>query len=533
MPAPRAAQWQPIELSFTGPALDNPYTDLDATVIFTHSGGATVSRPLFWDGDRTWRARFASTHADGAWTWRVRTDTGHELAPDSGELLAGPSEPGHAHPALSHGLLRPADSRRALCLADGTPYFLVIDTAWGLPWRASTADVLEYARDRADKGFNAALLMSVQPDTRAAGPRDRSADEGFDVGFEDLPDGRLTKINHDYFRTLDGLLSILVAHGITPILQPVFQGFGWKGLDVAGTVAPPAEYARYARYLVARYGASPVIYLPCGDGTGTEPQVAAAGEEIEACDAYGQPTGIHYRPHHRNDVHQAADWLDFQSCQTGHAGDHVPDRVARMWTQRPVKAVINGEPSYEHTGRHGVAEGWWQGHEAWSNLCAGALTGVAYGAASLWQWRHHAAEPGHPPYFLAADAGWREALAFEGSRYVGLVGRIVAGLPLAEAEPCWDVSLNSRGLLVPGRLYLGYAEHGGPWMFLDSGGRIPSRYWMIDPRTGVVISSGRTPPDRVPIENDDLGPSILICSETTPLIARRSDVRNSVDDVAG
>lgn len=80
-------------------------------------------------------------------------------------------------------------------------------------------------------------------------------------------------------------------------------------------------------------------------------------------------------PHHRNDEHQDADWLDFQSCQTGHTGDHVPDRLATMWAQQPVKAIMNGEPSYEHNGRPGVAEGWWQGHEAWSNLCAGALMG--------------------------------------------------------------------------------------------------------------------------------------------------------------
>ena len=98
--------------------------------------------------------------------------------------------------------------------------------------------------------------------------------------------------------------------------------------------------------------------------------------------------------------------------ETGHVGDHVR-------AQRPPKAIINGEPSYEHSGRRGVAEGWWQGQEAWSNLCAGALMGVAYGAASLWPWRLHPDEPGHGEYFLAEGAGWKEALDFEGSRYVG------------------------------------------------------------------------------------------------------------------
>jgi hypothetical protein len=357
---------------------------------------------------------------------------------------------------------------------------------------------------------------------RAAGPEGRDVDEGFAVGFRDLPQGRLTQPETGYFCDLDAILDVLVAHGITPVLQPVFFGFGWKGLDVAGPVVPPVEYARYCRYLVARYGAQPVVYLPGADGSGTEPQVEAAGRELQAWDAYGHPTGLHYRPHHRGDSHQDADWLDFQACQTGHSGDHVPDRVATMWARQPAKAIMNGEPSYENTGRPGVASGWWQGHEAWSNVCAGALLGVAYGAASLWQWRLHPDEPGHAPYFLAADAGWREALEFEGSTYVGLVGRILEGLPLENASPCWDVSLTTRGLLDPGVLYVGYSEHGGPWSFLDSAGRVPSRYWMVDPRTGRVTGSGETPADGVFLDHPYGEPSVLLCLEDEPAISRRT-----------
>ena len=67
--------------------------------------------------------------------------------------------------------------------------------------------------------------------------------------------GHLNQLNPGYFQTMDRLMDILVEHEIVPVLQPVFQGYGWKGLSVAGTVAPPDEYARYCRYLVARYGA--------------------------------------------------------------------------------------------------------------------------------------------------------------------------------------------------------------------------------------------------------------------------------------
>src|SRR6266567_3946754 len=71
---------------------------------------------------------------------------------------------------------------RSLVHADGTPAILVGDTAWALLWRATEDQVRVYAADRHAKGFNAALLMTVQPDMRATGPRDRTQDEGFDVG---------------------------------------------------------------------------------------------------------------------------------------------------------------------------------------------------------------------------------------------------------------------------------------------------------------------------------------------------------------
>ena len=109
----------------------------------------------------------------------------------------------------------------------------------------------------------------------ARGPVGRNVDEGFEIGFHDLAQGRLTEINVEYFQYFDKIIDCLVDHGITAVLQPVFHGFGWKGLGVAGPVVPPGDYARYCRYLIARLGARPVMYLPCGDGSGTEPQVAA------------------------------------------------------------------------------------------------------------------------------------------------------------------------------------------------------------------------------------------------------------------
>jgi len=511
MPSPvDAPPWHEMQIELTAESSHaSPYTDVEVWADFT-CGGDVLRRPAFWDGDDRWCLRFAAPYA-GDWHWvSEATVDDPGLAGREGTLvcLAGPPDrPGRAY---EHGFWRMSPSGRHLVHADGTPALMVADTAWALPWRATPDQVEVYARDRQAKGFNAVLLMTVQPDMRAVGPRDRTLDEGFDVGFEDLPEGRLQQLNPDYFSRLDLLLDVLVRHDLVPVLAPVFQGFGWKGLDVAGKVVPPEEYARYCRYLVARYGARPVVYLVGADGTGEEPQVAAGGEEVHAWDAYGQPTGIHYQPHATNRAHQDAVWLDFQSCQTGHDAEHIQDRVADMRRNSPAKGVLNLEPTYEHTRQTGRGAGWWQGHEAWSNLCSGATMGVGYGAASLWQWRLHADEPGHSDYFLGPDAGWREALDFEGSSYVGAVGRIMRDLPLLDMAPDWTRLLGSRVLTVPGELLLLYRESGRLFHLTDPG--LPPHLTEVDPRTGEVVEELVLEPDGQLLERDPGAPRVYIFS---------------------
>ncbi|TFH04305.1 MAG: DUF4038 domain-containing protein [Spirochaetales bacterium] len=503
--------WREYEFTLTSDVeYGNPYADVDVWADFTHDSGVALKRPAFWDGGRTWKIRFASPGLVGQWTWRSHCSTVDSgLAGQSGEIVCPASESGESpNRFYRHGFWRMSPGKRSLIHADGYPAILAGDTAWGLPWRATEEQCRTYSADRRSKGFNATLMMSVQPDMEARGPRDRTADEGFEIGFEDLSSGHLRRLNPSYFQYLDRLVSILVEHEIVPVFQPVFFGFGWKGKKVAGPVLPPEEYAAYCRYLVARYGARPAIYLVGGDGSGYEPQVAAGGDEVERWDAYHQPAGIHYRPHADNRACQDATWLDFQWCQTGHTGEHLPERVADMWRNTPIKAIANGEPTYENGVRQGRAAGWWQGHEAWSNLCAGGTMGVVYGAGSMWQWRLHGHEPGHFEYFLAEGAGWREALDFEGSRYVGLVPRILEGLPMTDAEPNWQVAISRRGLLVPHRLFVVYLSEGGELrLFTDE---VPLHYRVVDPKTGTVISTGTRAnhDDQIPDTGD--GPRVVI-----------------------
>jgi hypothetical protein len=482
-----ATTWQEIELCFTAATQwENPYLAGEISATFTGPDGRILTRPGFWNGDQNWCVRFAAPIA-GAWSWRAENNVGDLGLIGSGEFeIRSPTESDGIY--QRRGFWQIPTGGRNLIHADGSYALLAADTAWALPWRATPAQVEKYAAKRSSQGFNGALLMSVQPDMKAVGPTDRTQDEGFGRGFFDLPHGHINELNPEYFQYFDLLSEILLAHEIVPILQPVFFGFGWKGLDVAGPILSPNEYAHYCRYLVARYGARPTIYLIGADGHGGEPAIEAAGVLVEEIDCYSQPTGLHYRPHSLANAYQDRDWLDFQWCQTGHVGAHVPERVAGMWRNLPIKAVANGEPTYENTTVMGRGANWWQGHEAWVNFLAGGTMGLFYGAASLWQWRLRSDEPGHAEYFLAPGCGWEEALEFEGANFVGLARKILKDLPLLDAAPNWEHVISPRGLLAPSGIYIAYQENGGPLAIMDDA--IGRAYKIIDPTTGALLEQG-------------------------------------------
>ena len=467
---------------------------------------------MFWDGGQTFKVRFASPKSEGTWKWKSGCDTDDGLAGKTGVLKCQ----SNANPNTvfrKHGFWSIPSGGRNLIHADGTARLICADTAWALPWRATVKQTEIYAADRRAKGYNAALLMTIQPDRKVTGPRSRTEPEGFDVGFEDLPDGTLTKLNVEYFQTFDKLIDVLVDHGIAPVYQPVFHGYGWKGGNTAGNSVSADDLARYCRYLVARYGAQPAIWLIGGDGPYTDPRVArtldVAGQEIQTWDGYNQPTGIHYSPHAMNRTHQDKEWLDFQWCQTGHNAEHVAERVADMWRNEPVKAIANGEPTYENIGRTGKATGWWQGHEAWCNLTAGGTMGVVYGAASLWNWRLSPDEPGHADWCTAPGAGWREALDFDGSKYPGIAAKIFDGLPIDGMKPNWTCTYGRRGLLVPGKLFVLYFPEGGETAILSKD--VPRHYRIFDPRTGEVVGSGQlADKERPRIETNSTDPRVIV-----------------------
>ena len=524
-PAPPAdvPQWTTYELRFASEKrYPNPYTDQDVWVWFVNSRGDSLVRPAFWDGGQTWKVRFAAPDTGRIWNWRsYATVADQGLAGKTGKLRSVPYR--GTNNLLKHGLLRMSAGKRNVVHADGTPLLVVADTPWSLPFRATTDQAVTYAKDRQQKGFNTALLLSVQPDKGARGPEARNTVLGFDRAFADLSDGHMRQLKPDYYQTLDSLVQILLAHELVAVFAPVAHGYGWKGETAIGSGVSADEYARYSTYLVARYGSGPALWLINLDSNAKAPGIKPAGQAIQQWDAYHQPLGLHYSPYddflatwaagdssccfHYNRTHQQEPWLDFQWAQTGHDGLHLYHKVERMYNNTPTKASMNGEPTYEGMQEGKAGLGWWQGEDAWNQLMHGGTMGVVYGAACLWQWKITPDEPGWPEW-TNAPMSWRQALALTGSTYVGAIARAFRGYDFADMERRWDLTDDNQPLLAKeGVFYIAYRQTGGTVRIRNVPAGLP--YVWFNPVTGAVEPERTTRADG-PFAAPDKNPWVLI-----------------------
>ena len=501
----KVAQWTTHEINLTATdKYENPYADVDVWAVYTNQNGDSLKRPAFWSGENNWKLRFSPPDANISWSWKTfssnRNDTG--LNGKKGTFESIPYKGNNR--LIKNGLLKMSAGHRNVVHQSGRSFLIVGDTPWALPFRATKEQAEAYAKDRQEKGFNTALLMTLQPDINAKGPNVRNVEQGFKRAFKDLSDGHINEVNPEYFDYLDKIVAILIDHEIVPVYQPVFHGFGWKGLQVLGSKIEPQEYVRYTKYLLARYGSNPAFWLIAADHDGNDPGVKESGIMLQDWDCYQQPTGLHYNPcddfvaewakndpskhcMHHNKTYQKEQWLDFQWAQTGHGGDHQYHKVERMYDNLPTKAVANGESTYEgmNNGENGL--GWWQGEEAWMQLMHGGTMGVVYGAAALWQWKISANEEGWGEW-ADQPLSWKEAMRLEGSKYVGLVGKILGEIDMTDIEKRWDLANGEPLLAKEGSLYLSFLPNGGAITIENLPKNLNYRW--INPKTGDTKLSG-------------------------------------------
>jgi len=486
----------------------DPYEDVDVDVVFAGPGGRRARVPAFWAGGQTWRIRFAPP-AVGKWTYETVCTNADDpgLHGQSGGVVAQEFGGDRANPLLRHGRLRVASDRRHLEMTDGTPFFWLGDTWWmGLCARIDWP--LGYQKlvfDRVAKGFTVVQMVAgPYPDMDAWDPRGRSlAGFPFAAGFE--------RINPEYYDMADLKIGYLVRNGLVPCIVGMW-GYYLPQIGIE-------RVKRYWRYLVARYGAYPVVWCMAGEATmpyylsetrEADSKLQRAGwtevaRYVQQIDGFDNPITIHPGRFAHDEVEDPSA-LDIDMLQTGHGDrESVLNNAASVTAavaHEPRMPVVVGEVNYE-----GIMGRCWEDVQRmcfWTSILNGAA-GHTYGANGIWQ-ASTADEPyGASPHGHAwGNTPWQEAYHLPGSSQLGPARRLLERYPWWQmrthnewVEPAWDGREVYRPTAagIPRELRIIYA----PMVWdapLVKGIEADVEYDALyfDPRSGEEISLGRVKP---------------------------------------
>ena len=444
----------PVEISLSAQRRHaDPFNDVTLDVIFAEPDGTTRRVPAFWAGGSEWKARYASPHT-GAHSWRSEcSDTGdaglHGVAGGL-QITAYTGD----NPLFKHGPVHVAAGRRHFEYADGTPFLWLGDTWWmGLCHRLHWPDEFQrLAADRRAKGFNVIQIVAgLYPDMP---PFDRRGAN--EAGFP--WETNYARIRPEYFDAADARLRYLVEQGFTPCIVGAWGYFlPWMG---------EARMKAHWRYLIARYGAWPVIWCAAGEanlpwygakGFPFDDQQQAKGwcevlRFIRSTDPWHRPLTVHptainaYTARH---VAEAATLIDFDFLQTPHgrreAAPVATRAVQESLAASPTMPVINGEASYEMLSDRLPTE--WTRAMFWLCMSSGAA-GHTYGANGIWQCNRRGEPHGPSPTAGSPPTGygiipWDEAMNLPGSRQIGAAKNWLEKLPWWRFEPhpewaVWD-----------------------------------------------------------------------------------------------
>lgn len=477
----------PVEITFRAkqPHKD-PFFGVTLDVAVADAAGAVKKVPAFWAGGDKWKVRYASP-LTGVHRWRSEcndaTDAGLHGVEGDIEVEAYSGD----NPLYKHGPAKVADDGRHFEHADGTPFFWLGDTWWmGLCHRLHFPDEFQkLAADRKAKGFTVVQIVAgLYPDMHPFDPRGAN-EAGFPWEKE------YTSIRPEYFDAADARLRHLVDQGLTPCIVGAWGYFmPWMGVE---------KLNAHWRYLIARYGAWPVVW--CAGGEANLPWYLAKNfpsddreqvhgwtqvlRYIRATDPYRRPLSIHPTAINRYTSRNATDdesLLDFDLMQTPHGQrEAVPitvKAVRETYGATPTMPVIDGEASYEMLSDKLPTE--WTRAMFWLCLMNGAK-GHTYGANGIWQLNRPGKPHGPSPTASSPPNGygvitWEDAMNLPGSTQMAYGKRFFESLPWTRLTPMHESVAWAEG--APGDAMAGPQACG-------VGDQIRAAY-VLDPRAVVV-----------------------------------------------
>jgi hypothetical protein len=419
----------------SGKAYVDPFNDVELDVVFTDPQGREQRVPAFWAGEQTWRIRYSPLTA-GRYTYRTVASDQGDLHGRRGTLEVSAYE--GSNPLRKHGPIRVAADQRHFEHADGTPFFWLGDTWWmGLCSRLCwPEDFEQLAADRVRKGFTVVqIIAGLYPDMPPFDPRGAN-----EAGYP--WEAEYARINPAYFNAADLRIRYLVESGLTPCIVACWGYF----LPIMGI----AKIKKHWRYLVARWGAEPVVWCLAGEGampfylSKTKKEDAAAQKAgwtevaryVRSIDPYHHAVTIHPTDNARNQVEDPS-VLDFDMLQTGHSDrqsiPNTENQITGSLLRTPRMPVLAGEVCYE-----GIMEASRQEIQRfmfWTCILNGA-GGHTYGANGIWQLNTRERPYGPSPHGRSwGDVPWDVAAELPGSEHIGLGKRLLTRYAWWRFEP--------------------------------------------------------------------------------------------------
>jgi hypothetical protein len=390
--------------------------------------------------------------------------------------------------------LRITSNGRFLAWDDGTPFFLLADTAWEIFHRLSLDEARHYLETRAQQEFTVVMGVALA-EFDGLGEPNRNGDLP-------LHDQDPTRPNEKYFAHVDAVLDVAEQLGLFFGLLPTWGDKVNKAWGVGPQVLTPENARVYGEFLGRRYAARErLIWINGGDRVMETPAQKDAFRNLAAGLRAGDG-GRHLITFHPQGGHSSSEdfhaesWLDFNMIQSGHGarGNDNAALVDKDLAHMPPKPTLDAEPNYEN---HAIN---WKADTSrfrdsdvriasYRSVFAGAC-GVAYGCQDVWQFfdsSRHAA-------IAYADTPWQEALQFSGAWQMRHLKTLLTSRPFITGKPAQSrlISGGERVRVTTGDGYLlAYAPEGETvTLDLDGLGFDGARIGWFDPRTGLTLPAG-------------------------------------------
>ncbi len=399
-----------------------------------------------------------------------------------------------------NGRLKISDNHLYLIHENGQPFFWMGNTAWLLPERLNRDEVEFFLTREREEGYNVEQIqvLNAIPTYNVFGAQ--ANNERFDFEPYTRPD------NYGYWDHLDYIVEMAASNGIY-IAMDCIWGSQINKMD-------EEKARRYGHFLGERYKDKPnIIWMIGGDIMGDKGTASwdALARSIKESDPNHLMT---FHPRGRTTSawwYNDREWLDFNMFQSGHRrygqrngdGDYtIKDNteednwryVEMTWEKKPLKPVIDGEPSYEDIpqGLHDFSAPRWQDYDvrryAYWAVFAGCF-GHTYGHNSIMQFMR----PGVLASFGAGKSWW-EAMEDPGYKQMKYLKWLMLSFPFTQRVADQSIIAGQNGerydhvLATRGEDYLLVYNYSGKPMQVDlrkiSGKK--KHVWLMNPADGTV-----------------------------------------------